>query len=84
MSDESKFNLLFDNRKDYRRNRLISVITCDILLQVGKRNIMVWSCFLYLEVGLLYLVNKIINQFQYREILQNIMLPYAIKSLFDE
>ena len=42
---------------------------------------MVWGCFSHSGVGLLYRVKGIMDRFQYRDILEKVMLPHAKREL---
>lgn len=79
-SDESKFNLISNDGRGYVRrpvnerfNKRYTIGT----VKFGGGNIKVWSCFSWFGVGPLYQVVGNMDQLQYREILQNQMLPYA-------
>ena len=43
----------------------------------GGASIMVWGCFSYFGVGPIYRITGTMDQFQYVQILEEVMLPYA-------
>ena len=43
----------------------------------GGDSVMVWSCFSGQGIGSIFKINGIMDRFMYRDILQNVMLPYA-------
>lgn len=43
----------------------------------GGSKIMVWACFSYHGVGPIHLINNVMDQHVYVDILNNVMLPYA-------
>lgn len=83
-SDESKFNLFSNDSRGFvcrpinqQYNRKYTIPT----VKFGVGNIMVWGCFSMSGVGPLYCIRNKMDQIQYREILDTIMLPYSKQSL---
>lgn len=79
-SDESKFNLIgSDGMKRVRRpiGERLDIKYCRKTVKHGGGSLMVWGCFSAQGVGLLHLINGIMDGIMYRDIMQNVMLPYA-------
>lgn len=47
----------------------------------GDGNIMVWGCFSWYGVGPIFLISDIMRAADYKDILENIMLPYAEENM---
>ena len=77
-SDESPFVLIYNGRKLVWRlgNERYSITCCTGTVKHDIK-IMVWGCFAAHGVGNLYLVEGIMEQVQYRTILENQLLPSA-------
>lgn len=79
-SDESKFNLVHSDGIRYVRRpvnkRFDPKYTIGTVKHSGG-NIMEWGAFNFSGIGPLHRVNGIMDQFHYKEILENEMLPYA-------
>lgn len=79
-SDETKINL-FGN--DYQRNvrrpkgKEFHVRFTKKTVKHGGGNIMVWGCFSGNGVGPIFRIDNTMNAIGYRDILQDVMLPYA-------
>lgn len=83
-SDESKFNLFNDDGKGYIRrpkNERYNPKYVTSTVKFGGGNIMIWGCFSWHGLGPLYRIVGKMDQIQYREILENNMLPYAVENL---
>lgn len=79
-SDESKFNLInSDGMKRVRRpkNMRLNPRYCRGTVKHGGGSIMVWGCFSGHGIGPLHRINGIMDRFMYKDILENVMLPYA-------
>lgn len=79
-SDETKINKFINDAGGYVRRpvgkRLDPRYTVGTV-KFGGGNIMVWGAFSWHGVGPLHLIEGNMDRFQYRDILQNVMLPYA-------
>lgn len=81
-SDESKFNLYNNDSRGYVRRSINSAFNPKYTIKTVKFNrgsIMVWGCFSWYEIGPLHRINNIMDQIQYRNILQTVMLSFAKK-----
>lgn len=79
-SDESKFNLVNSDGNYYVRRpvgKRFDPKYTKGTVKFGGGNIMVYGCCSWTGVGPIYRVSDKMDQFQYREILQNVMLPHA-------
>lgn len=79
-SDETKINLFGnDCQRNVRRpkNKEFHVKFTKKTVKHGGGNIMVWGCFSWYGVGPIYRIEDTMNAVGYRDILQNVMLPYA-------
>lgn len=79
-SDESKFNLKdSDGLKRVRRpqNKRLDPRYCKGTVKHGGGNIMVWGCFSGQGLGPLQKIDGIMDRFLYKDILENVMVPYA-------
>jgi len=79
-SDESKFELFGSDGIKYVRRPVDKRF--DVRYQIptvkhGGGSVMVWGCMSASETGPLVLVNGKMDKFQYKSILENVMLPYA-------
>ena len=78
-SDESKFNLVSsDGIQHVRRppnTRLLPKYTRPTVKH-GGGSIMVWGCFSGYGMGPLHKIEGIMDRFGYRDILQNLLVPY--------
>lgn len=85
-SDESKFNLKgSDGAKTVRRpigKHLNPRYTIGTVKHGGGKGLMVWGCFSgFAGLGPLNRINGIMDQFVYRDILEQQMLPYAEENM---
>jgi hypothetical protein len=83
-SDESKFNLYSDDGKGYVRrpiNQRYNKRYTTATVKFGGGNIMVWGCFSWHGLGPLHRITDKMDQFQYKEILETVMLPHAQENL---
>lgn len=79
-SDESKFNLIdTDGMCRVRRpvNKRLDSKYYNTSVKHGGGSVMVWGCFSGNGVGPLHEIDGIMDRFVYRDILQNVMYPYA-------
>uniref|UniRef100_A0A8R1DRG2 Uncharacterized protein n=1 Tax=Caenorhabditis japonica TaxID=281687 RepID=A0A8R1DRG2_CAEJA len=67
-SDESKFNLFGSNGTKWSQKH-------------GGGNCMVWGCFSETAMGPLRRVNGIMDRYQYEDILENTMRPWALRNI---
>lgn len=83
-TDETKFNLVNSDGIRYVRRpvnkRFDPRYTIGTVKHSGG-NIMVWGAFCHLGVGPLFRIVGNMDQVQYREIMENIMLPYATSNM---
>jgi hypothetical protein len=78
-SDESKFNMIGSDGKGYVRrpkNKRFDPKYTKGTVKFGGGNVMVWGCFSWNAIGPLRLVDGKMNAIQYREILEEAMLPH--------
>jgi hypothetical protein len=83
-SHESKFNLYSDDGKGYVRrpiNQRYNKRYTTATVKFGGGNIMVWGCFSWHGLGPLHRITDKMDQFQYKEILETVMLPHAQENL---
>ena len=83
-TDESKFNRFGSDGKQYVRcpqNQELSPLYTLKTIKHGGGNVIVWSSFSWCGVGPLHRIQGTIDQHMYKEILENIMLPYAEENL---
>lgn len=79
-SDETKINLFqsdgsrFVHRPSGKR---LDPKYVSKTIKHGGGSVMLWSCFSSYGMGPIYQIEGIMDRFKYREILENIMLPYA-------
>lgn len=79
-SDESKFNLKdSDGIRRVRRpnGQRLNPKYCKGTVKHGGGNIMVWGCFSGQGIGPIHKIDGIMDRFMYRDILKDVMLPYA-------
>lgn len=79
-SDESKFNFKgSDGNQHVRRPRgeRLNPLYTRGTVKFGGGNVMVWGCFSAHGVGPIHKVEGIMDRFQYKDILEDVMLPYA-------
>lgn len=79
-SDETKVNLIGSDGKRWVRRPVDSAFKPQYTTKTFKHgggNIMVWGCFSWYGVGPLFWIKKIMDQYLYAEILENVMLPHA-------
>lgn len=79
-SDESKFNLFGSDKKVYVRRGINQEFNPKYTLKTVKHgggNIVVWGCFSWHGVGPIHRIEGIMDQTKYKNILSNVMLPYA-------
>lgn len=79
-SDESKFQMFGSDGKRYirrptgeRNNHRYQLPT----VKHGGGSVMVWGCFSWYGVGPLHRIEGIMDAVKYKDILENVMLPYA-------
>lgn len=83
-SDETKVNLFGSDGKQYVRRPANAAFDPRYTLKTvkfGGGNIMVWGCFSYYGVGPLHLIEGNMNKEMYKDILTNVMLPYAEENM---
>lgn len=77
-SDESKFNLRDGIRRVRRPNgQRLNPKYCKGTVKHGGGNIMVWGCFSGQGIGPIHKIDGIMDRFMYRDILKDVILPYA-------
>ena len=79
-TDESKFNRFGSDGKQYVRrpqNQELSPRYTLKTVKLGGGNVIVWGSFSWCGVGPLHRIQGTIDQHMYKEILENVMLPYA-------
>lgn len=79
-SDETKINRVCSDGKRYVRrpsNKAFDPKFTNMTLKHGGGNVKIWGCFSGHRVGPGRLIQGNMDQFQYRNILENSMLPYA-------
>lgn len=79
-SDESKFNLKdSDGIRRVRRpnGQRLKPKYCKGTVKHGGGNIMVWGCFSGQGIGPIHKIDGTMDRFMYRDILKDVMLPYA-------
>ena len=79
-SDETKVNLFqSDGSKFVHRpsGKRLDPKYVAKTVKHGGGSIMLWSCFSSYGMGPIYQIEGIMDRFKYREILENVMLPYA-------
>ena len=83
-TDESKFNRFGSDGKQYVRcpqNQELSLRYTLKTVKHGGGNGIVWGSFSWCRVGPLHRIQGTIDQHMYKEILKNVMLPYAEENL---
>lgn len=84
-SDESKFNLKGSDSKkiSVRRpvNKRLDPRYCKGTVKHGGGNVMVWGCFSLNGVGPRYEISETMDRYLYKNILETVMLPFAIKEM---
>lgn len=83
-SDESKFNLCYSDGIRYVRRPVNTRFNPRYTIGTFKHgggNIMVWGAFSYFGVGPLYWIKERMDTVKYRQILLDIMLPYATENM---
>lgn len=79
-SDESKYLLVGTDgmcRVRRPRGKRLQPQFCQKTLKHGGGNVMVWGCFSGQGLGPIHKIDGIMDRFIYKNILENIMLPYA-------
>lgn len=79
-SDESKFNIMGSDGISYvrrPRGKRFESRYCIKTLKHGGGSVMVWGCFSAAGLGPLHRINGIMDQYVYKNILMDVMLPYA-------
>ena len=79
-TDESKFNRFGSDGKQYVRrpqNQELSPRYTLKTVKHGGGNVIVWGSFSWCGVGPLHRIHGTMDQHMYKEILENVMLPYA-------
>lgn len=83
-SDETKINLFSsDSGRNVRRTKGKDYHPCYTKKTVkhGGGIIMVWGCFSWYSVGPIFRISNIMTKYGYREILENVMLPFAEENM---
>ena len=83
-SDESKFNLFGSDGRTYVRrppNKELSSKYTKKTVKHGGGNIMVWACFSWHGVGPIHWIRETMMKEVYRDILSNVMFPYADENM---
>lgn len=83
-SDETKINLFGnDCQRNVRRpkGKEFHVKFTKKTVKHGGGNIMVWGCFSWNGVGPIFRIEDTMNASGYRDILENVMLPYASENM---
>ena len=83
-TDESKFNWFGSDGKQYvrrSRNQELSPRYTLKTVKHGGGNVIVWGSFSWCGVGPLHRIQGTMDQHMYKEILENVMLPYAEENL---
>lgn len=83
-SDETKINLFGnDNGRNVRRpqGKEFHVRFTKKTVKHGGGNIMVWGCFSWYGVGPIFRITDTMTRFEYKNILENTMLPYAEENM---
>jgi hypothetical protein len=83
-SDESKLNLINSDGIRYVRRPPSTHFDPKYTVGTVKHgggNIMVWGSFSFLGLGPLHRIEGIMDQYQYRDILEKIMLPWAKRKM---
>ena len=83
-TDESKFNRFGSDGKQYvhrPKNQELSPRYTLKTVKHGGGNVIVWGSFSWCFVGPLHRIQGTIDQHMYKEILENVMLPYAEENL---
>lgn len=79
-SNESKFNLWnTDGVQCVRRTHKQSLNPrfCKSTLKHGGGSVMIWTCFSGYGIGPFHEIGGIMDRFVYKDIVENVMLPYA-------
>lgn len=79
-SDESRYMIFnSDGMRRVRRpiNTRFNPKYITPTVKHGKGSVFVWGCFSWSGVGPLHFIDGTMDRFVYRDILQNVMLPYA-------
>lgn len=82
--DESKINMVCGDGMSYVRrpkNKRFDPKYTKGTVKFGGGNIKIWGAFSWYGVSPLYLINGNMDQTQYREILENQMLPHATQNM---
>ena len=83
-TDESKFNRFVSDGKQYvcrPQNQELSPRYTLKTVKDGGGNVIVWGSFSWCGVGPLHRIQGTIDQHMYKEILENVMFPYAEENL---
>lgn len=79
-SDESKFNIIGSDGLRYVRrpsNMRLKSQYCTKTVKHGGGSAMVWGCFSANGVGPIHRIDGIMDQHKYKDILNDVMLPYS-------
>lgn len=79
-SDESKFNMFGSdgNHRVWRPvKKRLNERYCQKTVKHGGGHVMVWGCFSGKGLGPIHRIEGIMDRFMYRDIMENVMLPYA-------
>lgn len=83
-TDESKFNM-FGSDGNFRvwrpQGKRFDYRYTQKTVKYGGGSIMVWGCFSYAAVGPLHRIDGIMDSLMYRDIMENVMLPYASEEM---
>lgn len=83
-TDESPFSLVNNNGNRYVRRpsgKRFDPRFTKGTVKFGGRKIMVYGCFSWAGIGPIYRISGIMDQFQYIEILEKVMLPHAQQNM---
>lgn len=84
-SDESKFNIKGSDNKNFTvrrpKNERIKPQYCKGTVKHGGGSTMVWGCFSYAGVGPIHQIITTMDRFVYKNMLENVMLPYAEENM---
>lgn len=83
-TDETKINLISSDGKQYVRRPSKAAMNPKYTkkqVKHGGGNIKVWGCFSGLGVGPVRKIEGTLDQYQYKQILEETMLPYAEENL---
>lgn len=79
-SDETRYKIFnSDGMRRVRRpiNTRFNPKYVTPTIKHGKGNVMLWGCFSWNGAGPIHFINETMDRFVYRNIMQNVMLPFA-------